>query len=128
VVLALCCARSGYAAADAAGVLGLPVPENVRVARVPCAGIVSTNVLLGLLNIGVDRVMVVGCPVDNCQNKHGSNLARQWVDTCRDLIANLGGDAERVSFHPIASNMPHLFAQRAAEVARGEGDDSRRPS
>lgn len=123
VVLALCCARSGYAAADAAGALGLDLPENVRVARVPCAGIVSTNVLLGLLNIGVDRVMVVGCPVDNCQNKHGSNLARQWVDTCRELIGNLGGDSERVSFHPIASNMPHLFAQRAAEVA-GRGRDN----
>ncbi len=128
VVLALCCARSGYAAADAAGELGLPIPENVRVARVPCAGIVSTNVIFGLLNLGVDRVMVVGCPIDNCQNKHGSNLARRWVETCRDLIANLGGDANSVSFHPIASNMPHLFAQRAAEAARRGKDDSRRPS
>ncbi len=37
-IVAFCCAQSAYLAADTAGTMRIPYPENIRIIRVPCAG------------------------------------------------------------------------------------------
>ena len=37
-IVAFCCARSAYLAADTAGTMRIPYPENIRIIRVPCSG------------------------------------------------------------------------------------------
>lgn len=112
ITLALCCERSGLAAAEAAGSLGLEMPEDVHIVNVGCAGTVSTNLIMDLLLADMSRVLVFGCPEENCQNRRGSTVAAHRVGLCRDLLSAMGADPSRVAFHAVASNMPHLFVQR----------------
>lgn len=118
-VLALCCQRSGMAAFEAAGDLGLRLPHEILPVALPCAGLVSTNVLLALLNEGLHGLMVVACPEENCRNRHGSHLAQERVTVCRDILASLGEDPRRISFNAVASNMPYELAARCREVVKG---------
>lgn len=116
-VLALACERSAHAAARQASEMGLEMPAGLRVVAVPCAGIVSTNLIMELLLGGTARVAVMGCPDANCQNRRGSRAASRRVELCRSILETLGSDPDRVTFHAVASNMPRLFAQRISRSA-----------
>jgi coenzyme F420-reducing hydrogenase delta subunit/Pyruvate/2-oxoacid:ferredoxin oxidoreductase delta subunit len=111
-LVALCCERSARVAADAAVEMGLALPAGLRIVTIPCAGIVSTNLILELLLVGVERVAVMGCCDDNCQNRRGSTAAGRRVAMCRSILEALGDDPARVTYDGVASNMPHLFVQR----------------
>jgi heterodisulfide reductase subunit A len=110
--LVLGCERSACAAIDAARQDGLDVPGTVRVVTVPCAGIVSTNLIMQLLLSGVESLAVMGCCDENCQNRRGSRAAERRVGLVRSIIEGLGGDPSRVSFHALASNMASTIAGR----------------
>ncbi len=114
--LVLGCERSACAAAEAAREGGLDVPAAVRIVPVPCAGIVSTNLILQLLLSGVERLAVMGCCDENCQNRRGSRAAERRVGLCRSILEGLGGDPSRVRFHAVASNMAHSVARRIREL------------
>lgn len=110
--LVLGCERSACAAADAAREAGLEIPATVRILPLPCAGIVSTNLIMELLLSGVQNLAVMGCCDENCQNRRGSRAAERRVGLCRSILEGLGADPSRVSFHALASNMPHLLVHR----------------
>ncbi len=114
--LVLGCERSACAAAEAAREAGLDVPGSVRIVPVPCAGIVSTNLILQLLLSGVQNLAVMGCCDENCQNRRGSRAAERRVGLCRSILEGMGGDASRVRFHALASNMVHSVACRIREL------------
>ncbi|MBW2261765.1 MAG: hydrogenase iron-sulfur subunit [Deltaproteobacteria bacterium] len=114
--LVLGCERSACAAVDTAREGGLDVPESVRIVPVPCAGIVSTNLIMQLLLSGVESLAVMGCCDENCQNRRGSRAAERRVGLCRSILQGLGADPSRVSFHAVASNMTHTIARRIREM------------
>jgi heterodisulfide reductase subunit A len=111
-VVVLACERSARAAAEEAHGIGLELPGGLGIVSVPCAGIVSTNLIMELLLGGAERVHVMACCDANCQNRKGSRAASRRVALCRSLLEAMGGDPDTVGFHAVASNMPHLFAQR----------------
>jgi len=113
--VALFCERSMLAVREARD-LGLALPASVRILEVPCAACVSTNLVMALLGI-VERVAVVACPVDNCRNRLGSPAAERRVGYVRDVLGRIGADPDRVTFHAVAANMPHLVAERLAALA-----------
>jgi coenzyme F420-reducing hydrogenase delta subunit/thioredoxin reductase/Pyruvate/2-oxoacid:ferredoxin oxidoreductase delta subunit len=115
--LVLGCERSACAAIDAARQDGLDLPDGVRIVPVPCAGIVSTNLILELLLSGVQNLAVMGCCDENCQNRRGSRAAERRVQTCRSILEGLGADPSRVSFHAVASNMASTIARRIRGIA-----------
>jgi coenzyme F420-reducing hydrogenase delta subunit len=117
LILGLCCQRSGIAALDAAGKSGASMSPRFHPIRIPCAGIVSSNVLLRLLNLGVDHIMVVACHDDNCKNRHGSHLASQRVLAIQQTLQVLGEDTSRVTFHAISSNSPRILIERVRKLA-----------
>jgi heterodisulfide reductase subunit A len=115
--LVLGCERSAFAAVEEARRAGLEIPGAVRIVAVPCAGIVSTNLILQLLLSGVQSLAVMGCCDENCQNRRGSRAAERRVGLCRTILEGMGGDPSRVSFHAVASNMASTVAARIRGIA-----------
>ena len=59
-VLAYCCERCAYAAADLAGVLRMEYPPDVEILQVPCTGRIDPLTLLQAFERGADGLMVAG--------------------------------------------------------------------
>ncbi len=54
------CHYCAYGAADLAGSMRVPYPENTRIVRLPCSGKIEPLLVLDALEHGADGVMVAG--------------------------------------------------------------------
>ena len=116
-IIAFACRQSAVPAADAAGHAGLALPTDVLLVDVPCAGLVSDQIVLDTLEQGARGVLVLGCHHDNCRSLWGSDLSRKRVDRVRDALGAVGVEGERVWFHTVAANEPHRLAHVLAEAS-----------
>ena len=112
-IVAFCCDRSAYRAADLAGESHLGFPEGLDIIRVPCTGRVDLIYLLRVLEAGADGVLVLACFEDNCKYISGNIRARKRVEFARKLLKELGLEEERIAIFNLASNMPHRFIELA---------------
>jgi coenzyme F420-reducing hydrogenase delta subunit len=101
---------------------------------VPCAGLVSDEIVLDALEQGARGVLALGCHHDNCRSLWGSDLSRKRVDKVREAIEAVGVQPQRVRFDTLASNEPHRLVHLLAEVVEsmpagqiGEQSDRRTP-
>ena len=116
-VVAFCCQNSAVPALEQAGRLGLELPERIVPVEVPCAGYVSQSEILGALNAGAERVLVVACHEDNCRSCHGSTSAHGRSVQVRGDLESLGLGADRVSFHAVAANESHRLVHILGDAA-----------
>ncbi|NQT36293.1 MAG: hydrogenase iron-sulfur subunit, partial [Planctomycetes bacterium] len=117
-IIAFACRQSAVPAAGAAGHAGLALPTDVLLVDVPCAGLVSDQIVLDALEQGARGVLVLGCHHDNCRSLWGSNLSRKRVDKVRNALGAVGVESERVRFHTVAANEPHRLAHVLAEASQ----------
>jgi len=115
-IFAFCCAHSAYPAADSAGYLRIPYPENIRVIRVPCAGRVDVLHILKAFEKGADGVLVLGCHEEACRHISGNIRAKSRVQKANTLLEESGIDGERVEMLTLAQNQGPKFAQIASEM------------
>ena len=123
-IIAFACRQSAVPAADAAGHESLALPTDVLLIDVPCAGLVSDQMVLDALEQGARGVLVLGCHHDNCRSLWGSDLSRKRVDKVRGALGAVDVDAERVRFHTIAANEPHRLAHLLAETSESMAADA----
>ncbi len=116
-VVAFCCQNSAVPALEQAGRLGLELPERVVPVEVPCAGYVSQSEILGALNAGAERVLVVACHEYNCRSCHGSTSAHGRSGQVRGDLESLDLGADRVSFHSVAANESHRLVHILGDAA-----------
>jgi len=116
-IVAFCCDRSAYQAADLAGEMHLVFPEGLDIIRVPCTGRVDLVYLLRALEDGADGVAVLACFEDNCKYISGNIRARKRVEYARKLLKELGLEEERIAIFNLASNMPHRFVELVQAMA-----------
>lgn len=91
------------------------LPLGFTTVKMPCAGKVDVDYLLRAFTHGVDGVLVLACPPDNCQSSHG-NLCADWrTELARDLLAETGIDPGRVRFKSLAANAPHEFLETVSQ-------------
>ncbi|MFZ5451997.1 MAG: hydrogenase iron-sulfur subunit [Thermodesulfobacteriota bacterium] len=91
------------------------LPLGFTPVKMPCAGRVDVNYLLRAFTHGVDGVLVLACPPDNCRSSHG-NLCAVWrTELARDLLAETGIDPGRLLFKSLAANAPHDFLETLAQ-------------
>ncbi|MDH5405842.1 MAG: hydrogenase iron-sulfur subunit [Candidatus Aminicenantes bacterium] len=110
-IVAFCCQRSAYSAADLAGEMHLSFPEGLDIIQVPCTGRVDIVYLLRSLEEGADGVLILACFEDNCKYISGNIRARKRVDYARKLLKELGLEKERIAIGNLASNTPHRFVE-----------------
>ncbi|MHB1034416.1 MAG: hydrogenase iron-sulfur subunit [Pirellulales bacterium] len=111
VILAFCCHYCAYAAADLAGSMRLQYPGNVRVLRLPCTGKLEVNYILAAFERGVDGVIVAGCLEGGCHFLEGNLRARRRVERARQLLTEIGLQAERLEMFNLSSAEGPRFAE-----------------
>jgi heterodisulfide reductase subunit A-like polyferredoxin/coenzyme F420-reducing hydrogenase delta subunit len=107
-VTVFACENSAIPAAEAgAG----PMAADVRVIRVPCAGKVDPRMVLGALQNGASKVVVMGCHPENCRYLTGSSRAARRMARLGAMLEKAGIDRSRVEFKGIASVEPRRFTE-----------------
>ena len=113
VVLAICCAECGHCAIESSGIFLIEYPPNVRVMKVPCAGVLKVHHFLEAFNAGVDAIMVVGCKPEGCHYEYVSIKAAQKVAFTKTLLKALGIEPERIEMFQMVHIEGDLFAEAA---------------
>ena len=98
VVLAFLCENDAYKAARAAVDQGLPVPPNVVLIKVPCAGSVNNALVADALSNGIDGVLVGGCQDGQCHYVKGNQLVKKRSGDLGDKLKSMMIDPARVRF------------------------------
>jgi F420-non-reducing hydrogenase iron-sulfur subunit len=110
-IVAFCCDKSGYVAADMAGRAGLSLPERVDVIRVPCAGRIDALHMLKALENGADGVVIFACHEENCQSLSGNLMAKARMGYVHGIMTHIGLETERLTLCNLATNNGAKFAQ-----------------
>ena len=93
--IAFLCDWSGYAAADLASTKHRNLPAEVIPIRIPCAGRISTGLILHAFALGANGVLVCACEDGGCHYLSGNtNCAAVTSDTA-DLLSLLGIEKSR---------------------------------
>jgi len=104
-ILALLCYWCAYSAADFAGIERTEAPANHRVVRIRCASSVNTALLMQMFRMGVDGILVAGCPERSCHHLWGNFVADKRIELAKALMAQLGLDQGRLRFEYIGAPM-----------------------
>jgi len=112
------CENSALPAATAVGLQGLEYDENIRLIRVPCAGKVDPRQILGALQNGAEKVLVLGCHPESCQYITGSSRAAGRIERINGLLERAGVDKKQVVFAPLASLETGKFLHYVKEPVR----------
>jgi heterodisulfide reductase subunit A-like polyferredoxin/coenzyme F420-reducing hydrogenase delta subunit len=120
-ILAFCCENSSLEAGRAAALFHLPLPEGLRMVRVPCAGKVDIHYILSAFIEGADGVLVMACHPGNCKSETGTTFARWRVENAYRMLKETGIGKDRLSFVTLASNMAGDFSKIAVEMERRIG-------
>jgi F420-non-reducing hydrogenase iron-sulfur subunit len=110
-IVAFCCDQSGTPAADMAGTQHLPLPGNVEMVRVPCAGRIETLYLLKALEQGADVVLFFSCYEDNCQFLRGNLRVKNRVSYAHHLLEKIGLEKERLEICHLTTHSSVKFAE-----------------
>ncbi len=105
------CENSAYPAATAAGIEGSKYNDNIRLIRVPCAGKVDPRQVLRALECGAQKVMILGCHLENCQYLSGSTRAAKRIERMNSALEKAGVDTKRVIFGQLASMESNKFLE-----------------
>jgi coenzyme F420-reducing hydrogenase delta subunit/NAD-dependent dihydropyrimidine dehydrogenase PreA subunit len=109
------CENSAYPAATAAAINGSQWGQQAQLIRVPCAGKVDPRDVLRALECGAQKVMILGCHLENCQYLAGSTRAAKRLERLNNALEKAGVDKERIIFKQLASVEPHKFIEYLSE-------------
>lgn len=112
-IVAFCCENSSLKAAEALSDPSLL--EAVEIVALPCLGKIEIGLVLKCLEKGHPGVLVLGCPLDNCQYLRGNYRAVKRVERVRQLLGEAGLDESRVRMDFLSS----LDSHRLAEILQG---------
>ncbi|NIS63109.1 MAG: hydrogenase iron-sulfur subunit [Proteobacteria bacterium] len=110
-IIAFCCDKSGYVAADMAGELGMSLPEGLDIIRVPCAGRVDAFHMLQAFENGADGVLIFACHEENCQSLTGNLMAKARIGYVYAIMEKIGLERERLELWNVATNNGAKFAK-----------------
>ena len=97
---------------------------KVRFAMMPCSSKVESGYLVKLIEDGVDGVVMVVCPKEECQFMTGSARAENRVNYTRSLLDEVGMDADRIAAvegHGLSSSDYMVIAEERADIVKPLG-------
>jgi F420-non-reducing hydrogenase iron-sulfur subunit len=123
-LIAFVCNWCTYTAADLAGTSRLTYPDNVRLIRVMCTGMVDPQFVLKAFLEGADGVLISGCHPGDCHYINGNFKARRRVKLLREMLAHFGIEPQRLRLTWIGASDGIQFADvmgRLVEDLKGLG-------
>lgn len=115
-IVAFCCQNSAYEAGEMAGVFNKPLPDGLRMIKVPCAGKIDLDYIMNSFVAGADGVLVMACHTGNCKSIKGNTFAGWRVNDALRMLEEAGLEQERLRFVTLASNMDNEFASVVGEM------------
>jgi heterodisulfide reductase subunit A len=119
VIVAFACEGAAGYASELAGQMGMTMPDNVRVLKVPCSGRLDALHLIKAFDGGADGVMVFACPEGQCHYIDGSRKAKDRVAYMKKTLDVIGIGGDRLEMFNVNSCEPDRL------VALAEGFASR---
>ena len=110
-IVAFVCNWCTYTAADLAGTSRLTYPQNVRLIRVMCTGMIDPQYIIKALLEGADAVLVSGCHPGDCHYINGNYKARRRIKLLRQMLPRLGFAPERLRLTWIGASDGIQFAE-----------------
>jgi heterodisulfide reductase subunit A len=117
VIVAFACDGAAGYAAEIAGQLGMKMPENIRVLKVPCSGRLDALHLMKAFNLGADGVAIFACPEEQCHYIDGSKKAEERVAYLQKSLDVLGIGGDKLVIHNVNSCEPDRFVELATNFA-----------
>ncbi len=101
VILAFLCKNDAYHAARTSMDYGLPIPPNIFVIKVPCAGSVNNALVADALAFGMDGILIAGCKDGQCHFVRGNQLVQTRSGDLSDKLKKMMIEPERVRFESL---------------------------
>jgi heterodisulfide reductase subunit A/quinone-modifying oxidoreductase subunit QmoB len=111
LILALLCVNDAWLSARDAARARLPLPPGLVILPLTCAGALNNALVADAMSLGVDGVLVGGCPGQECHFRTGSSLASRRAGDLADKLSQMRLEKERLRFEPIAIGQAQHFAQ-----------------
>ncbi len=115
-IVAFLCNWCTFTAADLAGTSRLGYPQNIRIIRMMCSGMVDPMYILKAFIEGADGVLVGGCWPGDCHYINGNLKARRRVALLKELLSTFGIGEERLWLRWIAASEGNMFAETVEEM------------
>ncbi len=112
-VIAFCCSNCASAAAQIAEKARWTLPENVRIIQLPCTGRLDALHILKAFESGADGVYIAGCQADSCQFKSGIEKAEKKVKYVKQILTDIGIEADRLELFSVGAGKANLFIEIA---------------
>ncbi len=109
-IVGVFCVYNSYAAAHSLPGIGYP-----------CLGKISLNSLLQSFGLGIKKILMVGCPEENCHFHSGSRRAQKRINYLKSFFPEMGMDENIVELHQKEDPEGHFYLERLKEIT----DDSR---
>jgi heterodisulfide reductase subunit A-like polyferredoxin/coenzyme F420-reducing hydrogenase delta subunit len=110
-IVVFACENSAYPAATAAAINSSEWERGIQLIRVPCVGKVDPRDVLRALERGAEKVIILGCHLENCRYLAGSTRARRRIERLNSELEKAGLDKKRVVFGELASVEPAKFLE-----------------
>lgn len=115
-IVAFLCNWCTFTAADLAGTSRLTYPENVRIVRMMCSGMVDPMYVIKAFIEGADGVLVGGCWPGDCHYINGNLKARRRMALLKQILGTFGIGEDRLWLKWIAASEGHMFAETIGEL------------
>jgi F420-non-reducing hydrogenase iron-sulfur subunit len=115
-IVGFLCNWCTFTAADLAGTSRLMYPQNVRIVRMMCSGMVDPMYILKAFIEGADGILVGGCWPGDCHYINGNLKARRRVALLHKILETFGIGKERLWLRWIAASEGNMFAETVAEM------------
>jgi heterodisulfide reductase subunit A/quinone-modifying oxidoreductase subunit QmoB len=121
-ILAFLCQNDAYQAAKNAAEQNLPIPPNVIVLKVPCAGAINNALIADAISFGIDGVLIGGCRDGQCHYVKGNELVQTRSVDLGDKLKKMFIEPERVRFEQLEIR----DSRRYVDVVRSYVEELRR--
>ncbi len=115
-ILNLLCYWCSYGCADLAGERRLEVPACVRTMRIRCSSSVNMGLVTEMFRMGIDGVLVGGCPDNSCHHMWGNWLAQKRTALMKTMMDQMGLDERRLRFEVLGIMHADKFAEEAVKM------------
>ncbi len=93
-----------------------PLPEDIRVIRVMCSGMVHPNLVINALTKGADGVLMAGCHPGDCHYLEGNLIAEKRAEAIDLMLEDFGLEPERFRLEWVSASEGDKFARVVKEM------------
>jgi F420-non-reducing hydrogenase iron-sulfur subunit len=115
-IAAFLCNWCTFTAADLAGSSRLDYPQNVKIIRMMCSGMVDPVYVLKAFLEGADGVYIGGCWPGDCHYINGNMKARRRAALLKEILNQFGIEEDRFWLRWVAASDGVKFQEHSREM------------